>query len=106
MINQLYIERLSDGGYKVVCNDLFTTTPPPQDMFPEWVQCVIDVGSCIQVMTQRYLDDCEDEDDAAGVRVGYQPFDMFKVAYNGETRLVPDFMVEGAIMRLASEAGT
>lgn len=103
MITQLYIERLPDGGYEVVCNDLMTTIPPPSDMFPEWVERLIDVNSAIEVLTARHFDECEDEDDVAGIRVGYQPMDMLCLMFHGETRIVPDFMLKGAMMRLAGD---
>lgn len=104
LIARLYIERLPDGGYDVVCNDYAVTSIPPKDMFPEWVERLIDVGSCLEVMTQSLMDDLENADDVAGVRVGYQPRDMLMLAYGDEVRYVPDFVLADAVRRLMGEA--
>lgn len=100
VIERLYIERLPDGGYDVVCNDYAVTSIPPKDMFPEWVEQLIDVGSCLEVMTQSLMDDLENEDDVAGVRVGYQVNGLLAIAYGDEVRYVPDFLLADAIRRL------
>lgn len=103
MITQLYIERLPSGGYDVVCNDLATSVSAPQSTFPGWFERATGIASAIEILTQPLTDDLEYEDDVAGVRVGYQANGMVTLAFRGETRLVPDFMVAGAMARFAGE---
>lgn len=100
MIEQLYIEKRADGRYDVVCNELVTTVPPPADMFPAWVEALIDVGSAIEVLTISHRDECEYPDDIAGIRVGYKPFDLLGLAFNGEIQIVPAFRWERSVERL------
>lgn len=100
MITRLYIERLPDGGYDVVCNDLYTTVTEDT---PHWAGIPYGVESAIEVLTQPHLDECEDENDVAGIRVGYQARGMFAIAYDGEVWWIPEFRLADAMTRLAGE---
>jgi hypothetical protein len=97
VIERLYIERVADGVYDVVCNDLFTTV---DEDTPHWGGVGHGVESAIEVLTDSHNEDCEYPDDVAGVRYGFMPFDLIGVAYGGVVRIVPDFQRERVAQRL------
>ncbi len=105
VIERLYFERVADGVYDVVCNDLVTTAPAGDIVFGSFLGIAYGVESVIEVMTNSHRDECEYPDDMAGVRVGYKPLDLVGVAYGGEVRVVPEFQRERVAQRLMEAVG-
>ncbi len=94
MIERLFIDKRSDGGYDVVCNDLFTAVEGYST-----VGIAELVGEAFEVLTDLYRDECN-ADDITGPRIGYKPVGMLAVAYGGDVRVVPEFQLTRAIARL------
>lgn len=89
MITQLYIERVADGFYDVVCNDMVTTAPAGDIVFGAFLGIAYGIESAIEVLTEPHYDECEYLGDITGVRYGFMPFDMIGVMYGDEYRIVP-----------------
>ncbi len=57
MIERLFIDKRSDGGYDVVCNDLFTAVEGYST-----VGIAELVGEAFEVLTDLYRDECNADD--------------------------------------------
>ena len=100
MIERLYIERVADDVYDVVCNDDVTTAPAGDIVFGAFLGVAYGVERTIEVLTEPHYDECEYLDDMAGVRIGYKALDLVGVAYGGEVRIVPVFQLERTVQRM------
>lgn len=88
MITQLYIERVADGVYEVVCNDLMIGPVGSHS----WLGT--DVESAIEVLIDPHRDEFEYADDICGVRFGYHWKDgMAIAAFKGEAIVIPEFRI-------------
>ncbi len=103
-IERLYIEKHPDRDYEVTCNDLFVVASP-FELFPEWVCAgATGIASAIEVLTQPLMDDLENEDDVAGVRIGYWADGMVRVVYGEDMMTIPEFNIGGKYKRRMLEA--
>jgi hypothetical protein len=94
MIKQLYIEKLPNGNYNVICDGLMIAD-----------QHVDNIGAAIEVFYAEALDDVDSGDDVAGVRVGYMGEDTYRLYFNGEWCNAFDYNLERrlALMQWLSE---